>query len=273
MRLDYIGAYNGSIFYPTNESTDDVNLEAIAFALSNNSRFCGHTNKFWSIAQHSMLVAKFIENELAYEIYGVGLDVDKAMLYGLLHDASEAYLSDICRPIKQFLPDYADYENLVQTKILRAFGIEDEAKEYRKYVKIADDTILYAEATVLMNPNDKWKLDYADGFNLKSRVKYERFIDIENPQIVEAKFIHMCMRLCKLLNLLDTPAEKLGTFNIGQDIALYKNGISEYTFTEDSNNFVFVNRSTGITSVCNKGIANNTIDIFKLIKDGVEHED
>ena len=210
MGKDYLGTYNGSVFYPLNTDPNDVNIEAIAYALSNNSRFCGHTSKFWSVAQHSLLVAKFIRDELSEEISRAGLNPEKAEMLGLLHDASEAYLSDMCRPIKQFMQEYLKYEQMVQTKILGAFNlIDSEYEKYMEFVKIADDTILYAEAIVLMNPCEMWLDDYYDGFNKPKREEYQQYIKLENIQIVEAKFIDRCIELCNYLNLTDTPVDRL----------------------------------------------------------------
>ena len=201
MSKDYLGTYNGSVFYPIDSTrVDDVNLESIAFALSKTSRFCGHTDRFWSVAQHSLLVADIIANYCKTEIENNKLNPDYAELIGLLHDASEAYLSDICRPIKKFMGDYAKYESIVQNKIYRAFEItEEDIAKYSKYTKFADDTALYTEAIALMNPSSMWLNDYADGFANEAIHNYVDSIKLENMQIVEAKFICRCIELCSRL--------------------------------------------------------------------------
>ena len=78
--------YTGKEFYPLDPNPADIDIKDIAHALSNCCRFAGHIKSFYSVAQHSVIVSELCEPENA--------------LAGLLHDASEAYLSDIARPVK-----------------------------------------------------------------------------------------------------------------------------------------------------------------------------
>ena len=88
----------GSIFlhiatghiFPLDPDPSDIDIQDIAHALSNNCRWTGHVKSFYSVGQHSVLVSQIVEPENA--------------LAGLLHDASEAYLSDIARPVKYSEP-------------------------------------------------------------------------------------------------------------------------------------------------------------------------
>lgn len=85
--------YTGKLFTPYNPISDDIDIKDIAHGLSNICRFGGHSNNFYSVAQHSIIVS-----------YNCGVDA----LYGLLHDASEAYLGDIPKPLK-ILRQYRGY--------------------------------------------------------------------------------------------------------------------------------------------------------------------
>src|SRR4051812_43149736 len=76
--------HTGKWFNVLDPNPDEVDIEDIAHALALQCRFTGHTDEFYSVAQHSVLVANHCPSE-----YGI---------YGLLHDGSEAYLSDIARP-------------------------------------------------------------------------------------------------------------------------------------------------------------------------------
>jgi len=102
----YTGIYI-NVFEPT---IDMINIEDIAHALSHQCRFGGHLPQFYSVAQHSYLCAGLASNE------------DK--LQALLHDASEAYLMDIPRPIKQGLTNYKEIEDRLMHLIAGKFGFD-----------------------------------------------------------------------------------------------------------------------------------------------------
>ena len=268
MSKDYLGTYNGTVFYPLSNETYDVNLEAIAFSLSNNTRFCGHTKEFWSVAQHSLLVSKVIKDKLCSEIRECKLDLNLAMLYGLLHDASEAYLSDICRPIKQYLPDYKKYEQLVQTKILKTFGLypNENFDLYMKFVTVADDTVLYAEANRLMNPSDLWKEDYKEGFSMAYVSEIENCIQTQNIQIVEALFIDECITLLNSLNSANGVVDKLQeSSDLDSYKPLYKEGKIRYYFKENGETYSFYDSKSQEYRSFNKEDIDNTLDLFKWI--------
>src|SRR6266496_1501995 len=82
-----IMTYSGELITPLNPDPDDIQIEDIAHALSNQCRFSGHCKQFYSVAEHSCRVSDLCSYE--------------HQLGGLLHDGTEAYLSDIARPIKQ----------------------------------------------------------------------------------------------------------------------------------------------------------------------------
>ena len=82
-----IATYTGRLVDPFNLQPEDVCIEDIAHALANTCRFSGHTREFYSVAQHSVLVAQHCADE------------DK--MAGLLHDAAEAYMGDVCSTIKR----------------------------------------------------------------------------------------------------------------------------------------------------------------------------
>lgn len=127
----------GKWFDVFNPDPGDVDIRDICHALSLQCRFTGHTREFYSVAQHCVLVAANCPSEDA--------------LYGLLHDASEAYLSDIARPIKKhpdFGPFYLEAEARVQDAIYTHFELDPNAVP--SSVKDADDILLRTEARDLM---------------------------------------------------------------------------------------------------------------------------
>ena len=85
---DWIQTMSGVIFYPLDPRPEEIRIEDIAHALSHQCRFAGHCREFYSVAEHSVRVSRELPQEF--------------MLWGLLHDASEAYLVDLPRPIKRW---------------------------------------------------------------------------------------------------------------------------------------------------------------------------
>lgn len=87
----------------------EFEIDEIATALSNLCRYTGHVNRFYSVAEHSVLVSRLLPDNLA--------------LCGLLHDASEAYLGDVSSPLKKLLPEYRKIEDRVQEAIAKQFDL------------------------------------------------------------------------------------------------------------------------------------------------------
>ena len=96
-------------------SVDDVRVEDIARGLSNGCRFAGQCRNFYSIAEHSVLVSRYVEHVVASD-----LDIVRA---ALMHDASEAYLHDVTTPLKILLPGYRLIEDNFQAVIQKAFHL------------------------------------------------------------------------------------------------------------------------------------------------------
>lgn len=137
----YIQTFTGKRFYPLDIQPGDIDLEDIAHALSNICRFTGHTKHFYSVAQHSVLVSYLVPGQHA--------------LAGLLHDASEAYLTDIAKPIKMLaeLSEYEALEGSVMQAIAIEFGFDYPLHES---IKTADGRMLFTEKRDLLPVNLDW---------------------------------------------------------------------------------------------------------------------
>jgi len=133
----WIQTYSGRRFNPTNPNPDAIVIQDIAHALSMQCRFSGHCKKFYSVAQHSVYVSHICNEEDA--------------LWGLLHDASEAYLVDVPRPLKRSgkIEGYIEFERVMQEAVCKRFGLP--IKEPHS-VKKADTKLLATEARDLMHP-------------------------------------------------------------------------------------------------------------------------
>ncbi len=101
--MSYISTFTGKHFDFINITMDDICIEDIAQGLSNECRFAGQINQFYSVAQHSVYVSQIVPPEYALE--------------ALLHDASEAYCKDLPSPLKALLPDYKVIEKGIQKAI------------------------------------------------------------------------------------------------------------------------------------------------------------
>ena len=133
---EFITTYTGQHFEPTNPDPELIRIEDIAHALSMLCRGNGHVSSFWSVGEHCICCAK--------EAAGRGLS-KKVVLACLLHDASEAYLADITRPVKQFLPGYLEIEKRLQDTIYEKFLGRVPTETEQTAISSVDDTLLYYE--------------------------------------------------------------------------------------------------------------------------------
>jgi uncharacterized protein len=138
----YIETVSGRKFYFLNPDPDDIDIGDIAHALAMNCRYTGHCDRFYSVAEHS-----FHMSRMAPEGYE---------LAALLHDASEAYITDIASPIKQHLPDYQAMEDSLMRAIASKFGFEYPLNPVIKHL---DLTMLSTEAHYMIpSRGDTWDL-------------------------------------------------------------------------------------------------------------------
>lgn len=173
---DYITTYSGIHFTPLKPKAEEISIRDIAHALSLMTRANGHFPKFYSVGQHCIHCCE--------EAAARGC-TKREQLACLLHDASEAYLADITRPVKQHLPQYKEIEKVLQDSIFEKY-LGPLSEEEEKFWRQLDDTLLYYEFDHFMGE----KLGECPG-ELRSRPVF----DTEPFEVTEQKYMEWFMRL------------------------------------------------------------------------------
>jgi uncharacterized protein len=131
---DWMQTYTGRAFYPMDPRVEDIDPVDIAHALSMLCRYGGHVQTYFSVAEHCVLMSYAVSPENA--------------LWALLHDATEAYVGDMIRPLKQAMPAYRAAEDYLMRVICQRFGLDDVCPDE---VQLADNRILRDERDALMS--------------------------------------------------------------------------------------------------------------------------
>lgn len=140
--MSKIITYTRRFFDPCEPDEESIAIEDIAHALSLVCRSGGQFPTFYSVAQHSIACAK----EAMARQYS-----QKVQLFCLLHDASEAYISDITRPVKQRLSDYLLYEKALQDLIYKKFVGSIPSEEEQREISLIDNAMLCEEFEKIMD--------------------------------------------------------------------------------------------------------------------------
>ncbi len=159
-RGDWMQTYTGRQFFPLAPRPEDVDIIDIAHALSMLCRYNGHVTWFYSVAEHCVHLSHAVPPEYA--------------LWALLHDATEAYVGDMIRPLKRSMPDYVLVEDHLMRVIADRFGLSQGSRYYNReapegmrdsvlipgVVKAADTAILLSEREALLSePPQPWSTD------------------------------------------------------------------------------------------------------------------
>lgn len=142
---DWINTYGGRKFWPLDPCVDEIHLTDICHALSLICRYTGHCIGFYSVAEHTYHLYHALKRDGAPQI---------ALDWALVHDAPEAFLSDLSRPLKKGLPDYNKAEDRLMEMIAEKFGLKGSCP---KIVKEYDTRILIDEREQNLRPTkDGW---------------------------------------------------------------------------------------------------------------------
>lgn len=132
-RGDWFVSFSGQCFNVRAPQPHQIRLDDIAHHLAHVCRFGGAVSEFYSVAEHCVYVSRLVPPELA--------------VLGLLHDATEAYLGDVIKPLKNCLPDYKALEHVWGAAVAARFGL---ASLEHPDVKLADVAAVQAERRDLL---------------------------------------------------------------------------------------------------------------------------
>ena len=119
-------------------------IDDIAHGLSMTCRFAGQCSRFYSVAEHSVHASNHIDPRFAFQ--------------ALMHDAAEAFVGDVSKPLKDLLPEYRVIERRIESAVLKVFGL---SLPLAPEVKAIDIVMLATEQRHLMHNRDDW--DYTRG--------------------------------------------------------------------------------------------------------------
>lgn len=142
---EFFFTYTGVQFWPLDPHIDDINIEDIAHGLAHTCRWGGHSRVFYSVAQHSIVCSHYVARE--------------NRLIALMHDAAEAYIGDVKRPLKYAMPNLMEIERNIWLLICKKFGLSIEVPAE---VKKVDDRALMAERNEFIHPSSlrvRWPID------------------------------------------------------------------------------------------------------------------
>lgn len=153
----YVETYTGGGFHPFDPDPAAVRLEDVAAGLAHTCRFGGHCRQFYSVAHHSLHVSS--------ELTDRG---PRLQLLALLHDAGEAYLGDLARPVKAEFEAFERAERRILEAVWTAFDVEPPTDAEWEVVMAADDRLLAYEASELL-ADGSWAAEPPDrDYDLRS---------------------------------------------------------------------------------------------------------
>jgi len=175
----WIQLVSGGVFHILDPQQDEIDIVDIGHALGQMCRFTGHVRRFYSVAEHC--------------VHASHLTPKSSALWALLHDASEAYIADINRPLKHYTevgPAYMTVEKKIMDAVCLKFHLDPTQPQA---VTDADHAMLYAEKEQLL-PTMEWGTKWADN-TTPAPIK----IRCWSPEVAKVEFLH---RFYELTNQL-----------------------------------------------------------------------
>lgn len=189
---DWIQTHTGKRIFPLRLQPEDIDIRDIAHALSLQCRYAGHIPEHYSVAQHCLFCYDWAQ--IRPGSLWTNAQFDTLLLAILLHDASEAYLTDIPRPLKvqDIFSGYRDLESHVQRMIFDRFGL-NESWYYSSTIKAIDNEILVWESQELRAGEDWCEVYGCRPADLST-------LWIDRPEVVEAMYLQRVENLTEKLS-------------------------------------------------------------------------
>jgi len=174
----------GGRFYPEDPMPEEVFISDIANGLALDCRYSGQgrVDRFYSVAEHSVLMAR--------HAYAVLKWAPMEALAVLLHDASEAFLNDLSRAVKHAVgPGYSDLEDRIGRVIDRVFNVTEARLRLEKQIKSLDRCMVPLEKAAIMRHPQPWAFDQFQP--LRGVV-----IECWTPAVAKRQFLETYVSLC-----------------------------------------------------------------------------
>lgn len=144
-RGSWMQTYTGKAFYALDARVEDIDIADIAHSLSLQCRYNGHVDRFYSVAEHCALLSQLFPDDPGMA------------LWALLHDAAEAYIGDMVRPLKKHMPMFMEIDDHITSLVAQRFELEGTV--IPPEVHHVDSQILHNEREALMarvHPPQPW---------------------------------------------------------------------------------------------------------------------
>lgn len=164
---DYIELATGTAFYfnrTPHRMSERIFIQDIAHSISRLCRYNGHTHRFYSVAEHSLIMSEYVER-----LGGSAIDC----LTALHHDDAEYIIGDLPRPIKNRMSQFKELEEKIDHAVSLRFGT---TFPFPPWLKELDRRIIKDERASVMKPSEnKWAIDDLEPLGVKFKPITGRF--------------------------------------------------------------------------------------------------
>lgn len=209
MKDAWLETYTGGVIHPFNPQPDEIDIRDIAHSLSWQYRFLGHTIKPVSVATHSINCARWMSMYLKGCLGEfTAKELCRLPFLALMHDAAEAYIGDIPRPVKKHYGNVIETEEKILNAIWKAFDVEPPSEKEWSTVKLIDNFMLNGEGNLYTHNNTKWV-----NRDIMKNARY-RYKEFDSAVEAEKEFIRLFYELGFNMHLIYKTKTYLSGFGL-----------------------------------------------------------